>query len=318
MKDKYNWALLGTGIIADEMAQAFKKSGREIYSVGSRNPDNAYSFAKRHNVKKAYGDFRQIFDDNNVGIIYIATPQNAHLEYICKALENGKSVLCEKSITQDSNELYIARDAAVKSGAFLAEAMTIYHMPLYKKLISMQADGVFGKVNMIQLNFGSYKEYNMENRFFNKKMAGGAMLDIGVYAISLARMFMSEKPDRLLSQVKYAPSGVDEQVGILMMNSKEQMGVISLSFHSKQPKRAVISCDKAYIEIMEYPRSDEAAIVYTATGEKEIIKCGDSGSALCYEIEDMEKTVSGSEDLSFLKYSTDVMEIMTDIRKQWK
>lgn len=318
MKDKYNWALLGTGIIADEMAQAFKKSGREIYSVGSRNPDNAYSFAKRHNVKKAYGDFRQIFDDNNVDIIYIATPQNAHLEYICKALENGKSVLCEKSITQDSNELYIARDAAVKSGAFLAEAMTIYHMPLYKKLISMQADGVFGKVNMIQLNFGSYKEYNMENRFFNKKMAGGAMLDIGVYAISLARMFMSEKPDRLLSQVKYAPSGVDEQVGILMMNSKEQMGVISLSFHSKQPKRAVISCDKAYIEIMEYPRSDEAAIVYTATGEKEIIKCGDSGSALCYEIEDMEKTVSGSEDLSFLKYSTDVMEIMTDIRKQWK
>lgn len=318
MKDKYNWALLGTGIIADEMAQAFKKSGREIYSVGSRNPDNASSFAKRHNVKKAYGDFRQIFDDNNVDIIYIATPQNAHLEYICKALENGKSVLCEKSITQDSNELYIARDAAVKSGAFLAEAMTIYHMPLYKKLISMQADGVFGKVNMIQLNFGSYKEYNMENRFFNKKMAGGAMLDIGVYAISLARMFMSEKPDRLLSQVKYAPSGVDEQVGILMMNSKEQMGVISLSFHSKQPKRAVISCDKAYIEIMEYPRSDEAAIVYTATGEKEIIKCGDSGSALCYEIEDMEKTVSGSEDLSFLKYSTDVMEIMTDIRKQWK
>lgn len=318
MKDKYNWALLGTGIIADEMAEAFKKSGREIYSVGSRNTDNAALFAKRHNVKKAYGDFYRMFDDDNVDIIYIATPQNAHLEYICKALENGKSVLCEKSITQNSDELYIAKDAASKSGAFLAEAMTIYHMPLYKKLISMQAAGMFGKVNMIQLNFGSYKEYDMENRFFNKKMAGGAMLDIGVYAISLARMFMSEKPDRLLSQVKYAPSGVDEQVGILMMNSKEQMGVISLSFHSKQPKRAVISCDKAYIEIMEYPRSDEAVIVYTATGEKEIIKCGDSGSALCYEIEDMEKTVSGGEDLSFLRYSTDVMEIMTDIRKQWK
>ena len=140
-----------------------------------------------------------------------------------------------------------------------AEAMTIWHMPLYKKLWELidagktgtyasnaneeheeiadwLADGVpaLGKVQMIQLNFGSYKEYNMKNRFFNMDLAGGALLDIGVYALSIARSFMESKPDQVLSQVKFAPTGADEQAGILLMNKEAQMATLALSLHSKQ------------------------------------------------------------------------------------
>ena len=133
----------------------------------------------------------------------------------------------------------------------------------HEEIADWLADGVpaLGKVQMIQLNFGSYKEYNMKNRFFNMDLAGGALLDIGVYALSIARSFMESKPDQVLSQVKFAPTGADEQAGILLMNKEAQMATLALSLHSKQPKRAVISCENGYIEIMEYPRADQAVIV---------------------------------------------------------
>ena len=91
-------------------------------------------------------------------------------------------------------------------------------------------------------NFGSYKEYDMQNRFFNPNLAGGALLDIGVYAISFIRSFMSCTPDQVVSQVKFAPSGVDEQAGILLMNPAREMATIALTLHAKQPKRGMLRC----------------------------------------------------------------------------
>lgn len=105
------------------------------------------------------------------------------------------------------------------------------------------------------MNFGSFKEYNMKNRFFNRNLAGGAMLDIGVYALSFLRWFFDSKPDQLLSQVKPAPTGVDEQAGLLLTNQEGQMASVMLSLHSKQPKRGMVSCENGFIEIMEYPRA---------------------------------------------------------------
>ena len=91
---------------------------------------------------------------------------------------------------------------AEEKHVIIGEAMTIYHMPIYKKLKELLETGVLGKVNLITMNFGSFKEYDMNNRFFNRNLAGGAMLDIGVYALSFIRWFMDSKPDQLLSQVK--------------------------------------------------------------------------------------------------------------------
>lgn len=100
---------------------------------------------------------------------------------------------------------------------------------------------------MIQMNFGSYKDYDMVNRFFNRSLAGGVLLDIGVYSLSFVRYFMCSKPNQMTSQVKLAPTGVDEQVGILLTNQEGEMATVTLSLHAKQPKRGLLAFDKGYI-----------------------------------------------------------------------
>ena len=317
MKENLNWAVLGTGVVANEMAASLKKAGKTFYAVGNRTHSKAIDFAEKHGIGKVYDDFHEMFHDENVDIIYITTPHNTHINFMKEALKNGKHLLVEKSITLNSEELDEAIRIADEKQVVLAEAMTIFHMPIYKKLKALIDSGAMGELRMIQMNFGSYKEYDMENRFFNKNLAGGALLDIGVYAISFARWFMSEKPNQVVSQVKYAPTGVDEQAGILMMNEKQEMVTIALTLHSKQPKRGMISCDKGYIELMEYPRGQKAVITYTETGEQEVIEEGRTEDALYYEMLDMEAAVKGNKELTHLNLTKDVMDIMTEIRREW-
>ena len=317
MRENLNWAVLGTGVVANEMAASLKKAGKTFYAVGNRTHSKAIDFAEKHGIGKVYDDFHEMFHDENVDIIYITTPHNTHFPFMKEALSNGKHLLVEKSITLNSEELDECIKLAEENQVVLAEAMTIFHMPIYKELKKRIDSGAMGEPRMIQMNFGSYKEYDMENRFFNKKLAGGALLDIGVYAISFARWFMSEKPNQVVSQVKYAPTGVDEQAGILMMNEKQEMVTIALTLHSKQPKRGMISCDKGYIELMEYPRGQKAVITYTETGEQEVIETGNTEDALYYEMQDMEAAVKGNKEVTHLNLTKDVMDIMTDIRREW-
>lgn len=311
------WAVLGTGVIANEMAVALKKIGRNIYAVGNRTYSKAVDFAKKYGIEKVYDDYNDMFTDSDVDVIYITTPHNTHIEFMKKAIRNGKHILVEKSITLNSRELNEAMELAALHSVVIGEAMTIYHMPVYKKLKEILDSGRLGKVNLITMNFGSYKEYNMNNRFFNRNLAGGAMLDIGVYALSFIRYFMTEKPDKLLSQLKKAPTGVDEQAGLLLMNNDGQMATVMLSLHSKQPKRGMVSCEKGYIEIMEYPRAFEAVVTYTESGEKEWVKEGDTRDALIYELLDMEKAINGDKKCMLLDYTKDVMDMMTEFRNSW-
>ena len=277
------WAVLGTGVIANEMAAALAKGGRNIYAVGNRTHSKAVAFAEKYGIEKVYDDFEEMFTDPDVDVINITTPHNTHLPFMEKALRGGKHVLAEKSITLNSAELERVRALAKEKKLILAEAMTIYHMPLYRKLREILASGRLGKVNLITMNFGSFKEYDMQNRFFNRNLAGGAMLDIGVYALSFVRWFMESKPDVVLSQYNPAPTGVDESSVFVLKNAEAQMATVALSLHSKQPKRGMISCEKGYIEIMEYPRAEEAVITYV-DGTKETVRAGAHEDALMYEL----------------------------------
>ena len=310
------WAVLGAGVIANEMAQALRAMGRTLDAVGSRTYEKAAAFAETYGVKKVYADYHQMFTDPDIDAIYLTTPHNTHMAYLEQALSHGKHVLCEKSITLNSAELDRAMKLAEEHCVVLAEAMTIYHMPLYRVLRERLASGELGKVNLIQLNFGSFKDYDMSNRFFNRDLAGGAMLDIGVYALSLARLFLDSSPDQVKSFVRKAPTGVDESAVLSMMNREGQLVSATLSLHSKQPKRAAISCEKGYIEIMEYPRADEAVIVDAAAGARETVRAGETARALVYELEDMEAAVRGEGDMS-LSCTADVMELMTALRREW-
>ena len=311
------WAVLGTGVIANEMAQALQKSGRKLFAVGNRTHAKAVAFAERYGVEKVYSDYNEMFTDPDVDAIYITTPHNTHIGFMRKAIEGGKHVFAEKSITLNSAELEEAIVLAEKHHVIIGEAMTIYHMPVYAKLKEIIDSGALGRVNLITVNFGSFKEYDMNNRFFNRDLAGGAMLDIGVYALSLIRWFMRFDPERMHTDVRLAPTGVDEQVTMLLSNEDGQMATVALSLHSRQPKRAMISCEKGYIEIMEYPRAWEARITDAVSGEVRSISLGDHADALKYELEDFEAAVRSEGNKLHLDYTIDVMKLMTKARSEW-
>jgi len=318
MEKELNWAVLGTGVIANEMAKSLGKMGKKLYSVANRTHAKGVDFAAKYGVDKVYDKIDDLFEDDNVDIVYVTTPHNTHFAFVEKALSSGKHVLVEKSITLNSRELDHLIRLADEKNLVLAEAMTIWHMPIYKQLWKTIANGELGRVQIITMNFGSFKPYDMSNRFFNLDLAGGAMLDIGVYALSIVRSFMLESPKEILSQWKPSPTGSDEISTVLLKNEYGQMATVALSMHSKQPKRAMISCEKGYIEIMEYPRAFAATIVDAETGSKRTISCGDTAEALQYEMTDMEEAVrTGNDAIMRLSYTRDVMDIMTCLRKEW-
>ena len=312
------WGVIGCGVIANQMAEALAAEGRHIDGVANRTHEKAVAFADKHGVARVYDTIDDLIAAPDIDVLYLTTPHNTHITYLRKALAAGKHVLCEKSITLNSAELAEARELASAHGVQLMDACTILHMPLYKELQRRIDAGDFGRVNLIQENFGSYKEYDMKNRFFNPELAGGALLDIGVYSLTLARLFLKSQPHEALSMMNPAPTGTDETEGILLRNAEGQMVVLSLTMHSKQPKRAMISADKAYLEIMEYPRADQASIVWTDTGAREELRVGNTAQALSYALADMERAIAGDEYArAQIGTSADVMELMTNLRADW-
>ena len=146
----YNWATLGCGVIANELAAALKSRGQTLYSVANRTHEKAVAFAEKYGIEKVYNDIDELFKDETVDIIYISTPHNTHIKYLRKALAAGKHVLCEKSITLNSDELDEAISLAEKNHVVLAEAMTIFHMPIYKALLEKINSGDLGELRLIQ------------------------------------------------------------------------------------------------------------------------------------------------------------------------
>ena len=318
MSQELHWGIIGVGVIANELAVAMEKHGRKPYAVWNRTSQKAVSYAEKYQIEQVYEQVEDLLMDENVDIVYVATVHNTHYEFIKQALLHGKHVLAEKAITLNSRELEELMTLAEEKQLVLAEAMTIWHMPIYKNLWEMVKGGELGKANSITMNFGCFKEYDMMNRFFNKELAGGAMLDIGVYALSAMRGFLEEIPNQIMSQWEPAPSGVDENAVILLKNPQKQMATVSLSLHSKQPKRAMISCDNGYIEIMEYPRADKAVIVDAQTGDRREISVGMTENALYYEMVDMEQAVrEGNAAAMQCDFTRDVMAMMTKVRKDW-
>lgn len=313
---KLNWAILGPGTIAAEFAAALEQINGEVYAVGSRNLERAREFAAKFKVQNVYGDYDEMLDDENIDIVYIATPHNNHYEYIMKCLAHNKHVLCEKAITVNGAQLEEIVDLARSKNLVVEEAMTIYHMPLYKKLRQLVDEGKIGKIKMIQVNFGSLKEYDVTNRFFSPDLAGGALLDIGTYALSFTRYFMTSQPDEILTTVKKFETGVDEQSGIILNNADDEMAVVSLTMRAKQPKQGIVAGELGYITVTNFPRGDMATITYP-DGRVETITAGQTAQALVYEIEDIQNQIANQEKSKTLELSVDVMAIMDEVRNQW-
>ncbi|MFQ9727128.1 MAG: Gfo/Idh/MocA family protein [Clostridium perfringens] len=313
---KLKWGILGPGNIARDFAQALNRVNGEVYAVASRNKERAEKFARENNVKKAYGSYDEIIKDKDIDVVYIATPHSNHYEYIIKSLNNNKHVLCEKAITVNERELEEALKIAREKNLVLEEAMTLFHMPLYEKVIKKINKEDLGKVNMVQVSFGSFKEYDENNRFFNLDLAGGALLDIGTYALSFARYFLSSMPEEILSTVKKAKTGVDEESGIILKTKEDEIATISLAFRSKMPKRGIVSCDNGFITIDNFPRANKATINYL-DGTVEVIECGEEEKALDYEVIFMEEKINENKESNSIDLTYDVTKIMNKVRKDW-
>lgn len=313
---KLNWAILGPGLIANDFAKALLEVNGSIYAVGSRTLEKAEEFAKKYSVEKAYGNYDEMLADEHIDVVYISTPHCNHYEYIMKSLEQGKHVLCEKAITVNSAQLNEITELAAQKNLVVSEAMTIYHMPLYKKLYEILQSGKLGKLKMINVTFGSCKENDVNNRFFSPELAGGALLDIGTYALSFTRFFLSKQPHEILTTVKPFETGVDEQSGIILKNSEDEMAVVSLTMRSKMPKRGIVAGELGFITVDNFPRADRAIITYL-DGTSEVIEAGEESKALVYEVEDMTDYILNKGGQETLDLSVDVMDIMSSVRQQW-
>jgi predicted dehydrogenase len=310
------WAILGPGRIAAEFADAIHAAGGTIYAAGSRNLGRAKAFTEQHHIEKAYGSYDEMLADPDIDVIYLSTPHSSHYAYLLKSLRHGKHVLCEKAITVSSRQLDPVVRLAEEKGLIVAEAMTIFHMPLYRKLREIINSGKIGTVKMVNVTFGSLKPYDVRNRFFSKDLAGGALLDIGTYALSFVRSFLSSQPDQVLTAVKKFETGVDESSGIILKNKDHEMATVTLTMRAKLPKRGIVTGDRAYITVDNFPRADQATLTYP-DGKVETIEAGSTAHAMVYEFNDMNAAVRGERVEKTLPLTRDVVDIMTQVRDQW-
>lgn len=317
--NKIRWGIIGLGGIAHEFASqftTFQPEHAELVGVASRSLQKAHDFSEQYNIPKAYGSYEAMCHDPEIDVIYLATPNSYHADNMKTILKAGKHVLCEKAITRNKEELDDVLSLANEKELVVAEAMTIYHMPLFKEIKRRIESGEFGALKMATAYFGSLKEDDPTNRFFSKELGGGALLDIGVYALSFVQYFLNSHPAELQTLMQPYETGVDEMSGIQFKTEEGTLGNVTLSFRAKLPKQGVIACENAYITVMNYPRADKALITYP-DGETETIEAGDTEKGLFYEIEDLSLTLLGKEELSGLSYTQSVNATMDAVAKKW-
>lgn len=311
------WGIVGLGGIAHSFAEGFDQTSNKLAACASRTLEKAEKFAKQYDIPKAYGSYEELLADDAISIIYIAVPNRQHHHHIMQALHAGKHVLCEKAITMNLAELTSAIELAAKKDLVLAEAMTIFNMPLYHELHSLIDSGRMGKLKMIQAPFGSYKDPDPTNRFFNPELAGGALLDIGTYAVSFARWFMTEQPTVIASTMIPFSTGVDEQSVTILQNEKNELATVSLTFQAKMPKKGIVAFENGYLTIDEYPRADRAELFFN-DGTTETIETGFRGNAFHYEIENMVQMIQGKLPNKSLFFTKDVIDLLDQMQQKWK
>ncbi|MCI9428798.1 MAG: Gfo/Idh/MocA family oxidoreductase [Lachnospiraceae bacterium] len=306
---QFKWGIIGLGNIAHEFAQNMIQL-HPLYAVASRNPETAADFRAKYDARVSYGSYEELLDDPAVDIVYIATVNNQHYQWILSCLEHGKHVLCEKAIWSNYEEMKKARDIAREKGLLLSEAMTIFHMPIYKKIHKLIAEGKLGKIKFVEAELGSLKEDSPSNRFFNPDLGGGAMMDIGTYGLSFVTSFLSGDITNMTHLMSPYPTGVDEMWGIHLQTSNQEIGCVNLTFRAKLPKRGIIAGEKAYCSIMNYVRAQKATLVYP-DGSEETLEAGESAKALQYEILDIEQAlVSGDYSAACLDNTMKVVKLI--------
>ncbi len=209
-----NFGVIGLGKIGTTFTKEFDFiNGSSIVMAGSREPAKAADFANAHGIP-AYGSYEDVIHNGQVDAIYIGTPHNTHFEIAKSALEAGKHVLCEKSITTDARQYQILSKLAQSKGLMLMDAMWTYFLPATSRAKSWVTDGSIGKVKYVNIDFGFLAPQNFESRVYNPKLAGGALLDIGVYVIYNAFHYLGDNFIDMHCTAEFSQTSVDESLSI--------------------------------------------------------------------------------------------------------
>jgi len=194
---KYNWGIIGTGKIARKFTHGLKQlENANLYSVISRSSEEADTFAHEHGYEKTYDDYSDFASDPDLDVVYIATPHSHHHEHSILCLNNGKAVLCEKAFAFNSMQVEEIISAAKRNNVFLMEALWPPFQPSYVKAVELIEGSETGPVRYIISKFAFKAPYDPEARTFNPDLAGGSLLDIGIYPVMDALRFMG-RPDNI-------------------------------------------------------------------------------------------------------------------------
>ena len=312
------WGILGPGKIAHKFCQdLIKVEGATITAVGSRSKDRANEFALEYNIPNHFGSYEELVQYSEIDVIYVSTPHNFHCEHTILCLNNGKHVLCEKPMAINRDQLIRMVEAARSNNRFLMEAIWTAFFPSIAKAKELIDDGTIGEIKMIEADFGFTAPIDFSKRLYNADLAGGALLDIGIYPLFLALM-LKGNPDRIQSLATMTSTGVDASVGINLAWNDGTIASLNSTILANTPCAAKISGTKGYIHIHRRWHESRKISLYDADGLVDNWTYDDDYHGYKYEIEEVHQCLkenkTESEILSH-QFSTDLISTMDEIRR---
>lgn len=240
--------IIGAGWIAAKMAKALAPlKDIETYAIASRSMEKAEEFARNHNIPRAYGSYEAMLGDPDIDLVYIATPHSHHFEHSMMALEYGKPVLVEKAFTANASQAEKLISTAREKGLFIAEAIWTRYMPLSHKVKEIMDSGIIGEPRVMTATLC----YMMESkeRIIRPELCGGALLDLGVYALNFARMYFGTDIVRTVSNCHLGPTGVDMHECISLSFADGKMANLQSGALCLNDRQGIISGTEGYIRI---------------------------------------------------------------------
>lgn len=312
-------ALLGPGLIADIVAQALVATPEiECYAVASRDLERAEAFAEKFGFIKAYGSYEEMLADPEVELVYITTPHTYHFEQMMMCLDHGKNVISEKPFTVNAEQARQVFAKAKEKGLYAAEAIWTRYMPSRQMIQDIIDSGVIGKLNVCTANL-SY-DIDWKKRLVDPALAGGALLDIGIYGLNFALMHFGTDIERMESSVWMTPSGVDGVETITMFYGDGRMAALNHSIYARSDRKGIFHGEKGYV-VVENINNPNAIDVFD--DEDRLLAHYDVPEQINgYEYEFIEaarciaegKTESDSMPAA---ETLRVMEMMDTLRKDW-
>ena len=316
-----NWGIMATGKIAETFAKAINYTdGAKLYAAASRTEEKAKAFGEKYNAEKCYGSYRQLAEDENVDVIYIASPMAQHYENAKMCLLAGKNVLCEKTITLNSAQLDELIAIAKEKDLFFMEAMWMKMLPAFRKAKEWVSSGKIGEVHAVKADLTSMCRYDENDRLFRKDLGGGALLDIGVYPITFACEFLGYQPKEIISNCVIGKSDVDFDASI-MLRYENGYADLCAAFNMDNCNPAYIIGTKGSIRFPEWFFCTGRVLLYDDDGN--IVEefnnphpCNGYEFEVAHVMSCLEKGLKES-DLNPLWHTKATMKIMEKCRTDW-